>query len=103
MALVEISIIPVGTSTTSMGDYIADAVRVLEKAGVKYELSAMGTLFEGTPREVFSLARKVHEAAFRRGAQRVVTRIVIDDRRDKQVTMRSKVAAVKRRLKSGRS
>ncbi len=99
MALTQISIIPVGTATTSMGDYIADAIRVLEKADVPYEISAVGTTFEGAPRDVFSLARKMHEAAFRRGAQRVVTTIVIDDRRDKDVTMKSKVAAIKRRLK----
>ncbi|HXF06458.1 MAG TPA: MTH1187 family thiamine-binding protein [Blastocatellia bacterium] len=99
MVLAQISIVPVGTSTTSMGDYIADAIRVLEKAGVPYDVSAVGTLFEGTPKDVFALARKMHEAAFRRGAQRVVTTFVIDDRRDKEVTMKSRVAAIKRRLK----
>jgi uncharacterized protein (TIGR00106 family) len=59
----------------------------------------MGTMFEGTPQDVFALARKMHEAAFRRGAQRVVTTIHLDDRRDKDVTMKSKVASVKKRLK----
>jgi uncharacterized protein (TIGR00106 family) len=99
MALVEISVVPVGTPTTSIGDYIADAVRVLEEAGVRYEVSGVGTIFEGAAKDIFPLARKMHEAAFRRGANRVVTTIVIDDRRDKEVTMKSKVAAVKKRLK----
>jgi uncharacterized protein (TIGR00106 family) len=99
MALVEISIVPVGTSTISIGDYIADAIGVLETAGVKYEVSAMGTMFEGATKDVFSLARRMHEEAFKLGAQRVITTITIDDRRDKEVTMKSKVAAVKKRLK----
>ncbi|MCS6817677.1 MAG: MTH1187 family thiamine-binding protein [Blastocatellia bacterium] len=98
MALVEVSVVPIGTGTPSLGDHIAAAVRVLEKAGVPYEISPMGTLFEGELRDIFSLARKMHEAAFRHGAQRVITTITIDDRRDKSVTMRSKVASVKRRL-----
>ena len=98
MALVEVSIVPVGTGTPSLGDYIAGAIRVLEKAGVSYEISPMGTLFEGDLKDVLSLARRMHEAAFRQGVQRVITTITIDDRRDKAVTMRSKVASVKRRL-----
>jgi uncharacterized protein (TIGR00106 family) len=98
MALVEVSVVPVGTGTPSLGDHIAGAVRVLEKAGVPYEISPMGTLFEGDLRKALSLARKMHEAAFRHGVQRVITSITIDDRRDKAVTMRSKVASVKKRL-----
>ncbi len=98
MALVEVSVVPVGTGTPSLGDHIAAAVRVLEKAGVSYEISPMGTLFEGELKDIFSLARKMHDAVFRHGAQRVITTIIIDDRRDKSATMRSKVASVKRRL-----
>ncbi len=98
MALVEVSVVPIGTETPSLGDHIAEAVRVLEKAGVPYQISPMGTLFEGDLKDVFALARKMHEAAFRGGVQRVLTTITIDDRRDKAVTMRSKVASIKKRL-----
>ncbi|GIW56697.1 MAG: hypothetical protein KatS3mg082_3101 [Nitrospiraceae bacterium] len=99
MALIEVSVVPLGTRSPSIGDYIADAVRVLEDAGVNYEVSAMGTLFEASVKEALPLLQKMHEAAFKRGAMRVLSTIVIDDRRDKAVTMKSKVASVKRRLK----
>ena len=101
MVLVQVSVVPVGTGTTSIGDPIADAVRVLRKARIKHEVSAVGTLFEGGSGRVFPLVSRMHEAAFRRGARRVITTIVVDDRRDKEVTMKSKVAAVKKRLARG--
>lgn len=99
MALVQVSVIPIGTSGPSIGDFIADAVQVLEQAGVPYELSAMGTSFEAPLRQGVALAQRMHEAAFRRGVERVVTTVTIDDRRDKEVTLKSKVASVKRRLR----
>ncbi len=99
MALVQVSVIPIGTSGPSIGDFIADAVQVLEQAGVAYELSAMGTSFEAPLRQGVALAQRMHEAAFRRGVERVVTTVTIDDRRDKEVTLKSKVASVKRRLR----
>ncbi len=102
MALIEISVIPIGTGTPSIGDYIADAVRVLEEAAVPYELTAMGTLFESEVKQALPLIQKMHEAAFKRGAVRVLSTIVIDDRRDKVVTIKSKVASVKRRLKAAK-
>ncbi len=99
MALAEISVIPLGTPSPSVGDWIADSIRVLEKAGVKYEVGPMGTLIEGKPTDVLRMAARMHESAFKRGIERVVTTVTIDDRRDKEVTLRSKVASVKRRLK----
>lgn len=100
MALVQVSVVPIGTGNTSIGDFIADAVRVLDDAGVVYELSAMGTAFEASLKQGLTLAGRMHEAAFRRGAARVLTTVTIDDRRDKHVTLKSKAASVKRRLKA---
>jgi uncharacterized protein (TIGR00106 family) len=100
MVLAEVSVIPIGTPTSSIGDWIAEAVRVLEKEGAKYELSPMGTLIEGKASDIFSIARKMHEAALKKGITRVITTVIIDDRRDKEVTMKSKVASVKKRLRT---
>ena len=101
MALAEISVVPLGTPTSSIGDWIAEAVKVAaENKNVKYEVSSMGTLIEGKTSDILTLARKMHEAAFKKGIKRVVTTVVIDDRRDKDVTMKSKVAGVKKRLKT---
>lgn len=99
MAIAEITVIPVGTPTPSIGDWIAEAVKVLEKEKIKYEVSSMGTLLEGKHSDIFRVASKMHMAALKKGTKRVVTTMVIDDRRDKEVSMKSKVASVKKRLR----
>jgi len=99
MALVEVSIIPLGTPTPSVSQYIAKAVKVLEgEKDIKYELTAMGTIIEGDLDRVLTLARKMHEAVFNAGTMRVVTTIKIDDRRDKSSSMSSKMESLKREL-----
>lgn len=99
MALAEITIIPVGTPTPSIGDWIAESVRILEKESVKYDIGPMGTMVEGKSSDIFRIAGKMHRAALKIGIERVFTSILIDDRRDKEVTMKSKVASVKKRLR----
>ena len=97
MALVEVSIIPLGTGTTSVSQYVARAVRILQgEKDIKYELTAMGTIIEGDLERLLTLVRKMHEAVFDVGVMRVVTTIKIDDRRDKISSMSSKVESVKR-------
>jgi len=99
MALIKISITPVGTGETSMGQYIAQAVKVLQgEKGIKYELTAMGTIIEGNLDQLLSLGRRMHEAVFADNVKRVETVIEIDDRRDKTPTISGKVEAVRKRL-----
>ena len=99
MALVEVSIIPLGTETPSISQYIARAVGVLQgEKDIKYELTAMGTIIEGDLDHLLTLVRKMHEAVFDAGITRVVTMIKIDDRRDKISSMSSKMESLKREL-----
>jgi uncharacterized protein (TIGR00106 family) len=98
MALIKVSIIPLGTRATSISKYIARAVEVLWGENIKYELTAMGTIVEGDLDRLLTLARKMHEAVFDAGVMRAVTIIEIDDRRDKPSTMISKVESVKKKL-----
>ncbi len=96
MALIEISVIPLGTPTPSVSQYVAQAVKVLEsEKDIKYELTAMGTIIEGDLERLLTLARKMHEAVFNAGIMRVVTTIKIDDRRDKASGMDSKMESLK--------
>jgi len=100
MVVAEVSVVPlgVGTSTSSV---VAEAVRSLEgMSGVRWKLHAMGTVVEGPLEAVWEAARRMHEAAFRAGARRVLTTLRLDDRRDKEATMESKVRAVEERLAS---
>jgi uncharacterized protein (TIGR00106 family) len=99
MAIVQVSIVPLGTKTTSISSYVARALKVLQKQkSVKYELTPMGTVLEGDLDKVLRMVRKMHESVFEEGVQRVVTIVNIDDRRDKRATMESKISAVEYKL-----
>ncbi len=98
MATVEVSIVPVGTKTTSIGDFVADVIRHLNNRRCRYQLTPMGTILDGEITELFGILQEIHEIPFRNGAMRVVTKIVIDDRRDKRVSMDDKVISVAMRL-----
>jgi len=98
MALMEISVVPLGLGQVSVGDYIADLIRYLRERGIPHRLTDMGTIVEGDAAFLLTVARDLHELPFRRQVQRVVTDIKIDDRRDKPVHLEDKVQAVGRRL-----
>jgi uncharacterized protein (TIGR00106 family) len=101
MAIAKVSIIPVGTGSPSLSEHIARAVKVLrQEKGLKYELTAMGTIIEGDVDNILSVIRKMHQAALAEGVMRVVTTIEIDDRQDRPSTMSSKVESVMKRLQS---
>ena len=93
--IAEIAIIPLGTPTTSLSQYVASCLNVVKEAqDVTYELTAMGTIIQGPLEQILELVQKMHEVPFAMGAKRVLTTIKIDDRRDKLVTIESKVKAV---------
>ncbi len=99
MAMMDISVVPVGTASPSVSKYVAGAVRLLEKEpGIKYELTAMNTIIEGDLDRLLAAALKMHNSAFEAGVQRVVTTIRIDERRDKPLTIEGKVRAIKEKL-----
>jgi uncharacterized protein (TIGR00106 family) len=99
MAMLEISVVPVGTSSPSVGHFVAGAIKTLKNArGVKYELAPMGTVIEGDLDVLLDCAKKMHRAAFGEGVKRVVTTIKIDDRSDKPLTMAGKISSVWQKL-----
>jgi len=94
MALMQITIIPMGTATPSVGNYVADIQELLASSDIEYELNDMGTLLHGNARELLQLAADIHEHPFSKGAQRIVTHIVLDDRRDLERGIGDKKQAV---------
>ena len=99
MAIVELSVVPVGTGTPSVSKYVAGAVRILQdEKDIKYELTAMGTIIEGDLEHLLTLVKKMHQSAFDAGAMRVLTTVKIDERRDKPASISGKVEAVQREL-----
>ncbi len=85
MVVAEISILPLGTETTSVSDYVAAAVRELEASGLKCTLGPMGTTVEvETPEEVYAALARAQAAVFDLGAGRAYTVLKMDERRDAQ-------------------
>jgi len=98
MAIVFVSIAPLGTATTSLSSYVAGVERVLKDSGLKSQLTAMGTIIEGDIDAILPVLRRMHELPFAEGAVRVSTLIKIDDRRDKTSSIETKVRSVMEKL-----
>lgn len=99
MVIAEVSIIPIGTKTPSVSKYVTRAIEVLRlETGIKYQLTAMGTLIEGELEKVLVVIGEMHKSLFDQQVKRVVTTIKIDDRRDKKLTMDYKVKSVMKKL-----
>jgi uncharacterized protein (TIGR00106 family) len=95
MALLEISVVPVGTESPSISSFIAQACREAQRNGIKYDITPTSTVMEGDLPALMHVAQQMHEAAFHGGSQRVVTNISIDERRDKDLKMEETVNAVR--------
>ncbi|MBU7593570.1 MTH1187 family thiamine-binding protein [Metabacillus halosaccharovorans] len=102
MAIVDVTVIPVGTTTPSVSEYVADIQHILKKfeeeGKIKYKLTPMNTIIEGELPTLFQVISAIHEAPFQKGIQRVATNIRIDDRRDKKTTMEGKLESVEKHL-----
>ncbi|AEB10180.1 MTH1187 family thiamine-binding protein [Desulfobacca acetoxidans] len=98
MAIMEISVVPLGMGGVGVGEYVADLIRYLQNNSIPYKLTDMGTILEGEVDQLLSVARNLHELPFHRQVKRVVTHIAIDDRRDREVHLEDKIKAVTQRL-----
>ncbi|MBU0674217.1 MAG: MTH1187 family thiamine-binding protein [Proteobacteria bacterium] len=98
MALMQITVIPLGTRSVSVGDFVAGIQKKLGKQDLRFTLTDMGTIVEGSAEALLAVAATIHEYPFTKGVKRVVTQIVIDDRRDKSVGIGDKITSVEDRL-----
>jgi uncharacterized protein (TIGR00106 family) len=98
MAIAEVSIVPIGTGTASVSEYVAGAIEELQKSGLSFQLTPMGTIIEGSLEDVLAVIRTMHETPFHTGARRVYTTIKLDDRRDRPAHMNEKVQSVQKKL-----
>ncbi len=94
MALMDITVMPLGTGEGSFSHWIAGLEALLRRSGLPFRLHDMGTTVEGDADELFAVARKLHEHCFTAGAPRVYTSLRIDDRRDRHVSIGDKIASV---------
>jgi len=76
---------------------VAGIIDIVDKSGLPYQLTSMGTIVEGEWDEVFALIKDCHRA-MRREAGRVLTRIAVDDREHAKGRLKGKVADVEKTL-----
>ncbi|PLT27530.1 MTH1187 family thiamine-binding protein [Peribacillus deserti] len=102
MAIVDFTIIPVGTETTSVSKYVADIQHLLTRyqteEKIKFQLTPMSTIIEGDLEDIFKIISEIHEEVFNKGTMRIATNIRIDDRRDKKSSMESKLKRVRDKM-----
>ena len=100
MVIVEFVVVPLGER--SLSGYVAEIVKLLERKGVKYQLTPMATIIEvPTVRDAFDIIEEAHELMFKLGAERVSTTVRIDDRRYKEIKMEDKVKSVMEKVRGG--
>jgi len=99
MAVVEVSITPLGTADPGVSRYVAGCLKIVRQSGINYQLTPMGTILEGDLDLILRVIRQMQESVFAAGAVRVSTLIKIDDRRDKPShSMAGKVRSVEEKL-----
>jgi len=89
------SVVPMGKE--SLSEDVARVIDIVDRSGLEYRLTAMGTIVEGAPEEVWTLVRKCHETA-RAASRRVITTISIDDREGRKGAIAGKVDRIEKRL-----
>jgi len=92
--IVELSVVPLGTGSTSVSRYVRIAHEIIRGSGLDYELTPMGTCLQGDWDTIFATVKRIHERLAELGCGRISTSIKIDDRRDKDRPMRDKVRRV---------
>ncbi|PSR23331.1 MAG: hypothetical protein C7B45_03160 [Sulfobacillus acidophilus] len=95
MAIVEVRVLPIGTSEASISSYIQDCFEIAEGAtGIQTILTPTSTLLEGELDDIWPVVEAMHRSPFYSGVDRVVTTLTIDDRLDKKLDMEAMVNSV---------
>ena len=90
--LVNFSIFPIGKGE-SIRQYVAEAVDEIQKSGLDYRLTAMGTIMEGDWDAVMKVIKKARDRVLKK-SHRLYLSITIDDKKGQEGRMKTKVEAV---------
>lgn len=93
--LAEFSVYPMDAAHISKD--VARMVEILESSGLEYRLGPMGTSVEGDWPAVMQVIQRCHQAAVQ-GHARVITNIVIDDRKEGGHHLDEMIASVEEHL-----
>ena len=95
MIISQLTIVPM-VEKISITNYIKKVIEVISKHNVRFETNAMATVLETENLDqLFKIVKDAHMAMINEGVQRVVTELKIDDRRDKNATIDTKLNGIK--------
>ena len=96
MVLLEFSMSPLDKGE-SLGEYVARSLDIVDKSGLPYQLTPMGTIVEGEWDQVMALVTACYQR-MSQDCERISTSIKIDYRAGKSGRLKSKIEAVESRL-----
>jgi uncharacterized protein (TIGR00106 family) len=96
MVLLEFSMSPFAKGE-SLSPYVARSLDIIDKSGLPYQLTPMGTIIEGEWTEVMAVVTACFEA-MQTDCERISTQIKIDYRAGPGGRITSKIDAVEQRL-----
>ena len=96
MVLLEFSMSPLSKGE-SVSAYVARSLDIIDKSGLPYQLTPMGTIIEGEWGEVMAVVSACFET-MRADCNRISTQIRIDYRAGPGGRLKSKVDAVEKKL-----
>ena len=94
MVLGQVSVYPIGKGI-SLSRYVKKGISVIKESGYHYEVGGLSTVVEAPDLDaLFALIKKIHAAHLAEGAERIIIDLKVDDRRDKNATIQTKIKAV---------
>jgi uncharacterized protein (TIGR00106 family) len=76
--IIELSVIPIGVGT-SLSEYVACVMRVVQDSDLKYESHSMGTNIECDWDDIIPLVKKCHDELKKMGVERISTSLKISE------------------------
>ncbi|MBW9140768.1 MAG: MTH1187 family thiamine-binding protein [Candidatus Aramenus sp.] len=93
--IVDISVEPIGTGSTSLSPYIKTVYEVLRKRGLKfYPAPSMTSIELDDITQLGYLIKEIDDALAELGVKRIVTILKVDDRRDKENSIDHKLEVI---------
>ncbi len=94
MIISQLSIAPIGEGT-SLSKYVKIAIDSIKKNNVNFKTNDMATVIETDDlKTLFKIVEDAHNAVLKTGTKRIITELKIDDRRDKNIRIGTKVKAI---------
>ena len=97
MAVVEISVVPLGIGTTSVSKYVAACIDVVANSNLSYQLTPMGTVIEASSmKEALSIIELAYEQVS--DCERVYSSLKFDIRKNCNNRLKTKIESVEKVL-----